>query len=123
MNIFLMLGAILAFLSVALGAFGAHALQDKFKEPKHAKNWNTSTQYQMYHGLGLILVGILSSDSIFGSTSLLTWAGYLMLVGVIIFSGSLYVYSLTGIKKFGAITPIGGVSLLIAWFLLILQAL
>lgn len=122
MNIFLFLGAILAFLSVALGAFGAHALQNKFKEPKHAKNWNTSTQYQMYHALGLILIGILSMDSVLGSTGLLSWAGYLMFIGVIIFSGSLYVYSLTGIKKLGAITPIGGILFLIAWILVMLQA-
>lgn len=122
MKVFFILGAILAFLSVALGAFGAHVLTDKFKEPKYAQNWNTAAQYQMYHGLGLILIGILSSDSFFGSTSLLTWAGYMMFAGVIFFSGSLYVLSVTGMKKLGAIAPIGGVSFLAAWFLVMLQA-
>ena len=122
MNVFLFLGSLLAFLGVALGAFGAHALKDKFKEPKYAQNWNTSVQYQMYHALGLILIGILSLDSVIGSSDLLSWAGYLMFAGVFFFSGSLYVLSLTGIKKLGAITPIGGVLFLAAWILVMIQA-
>lgn len=121
MKIFLLLGSFLAFFSVALGAFGAHALKDKFKEEKYAQNWNTSTQYQMYHALGLLLVGILSLDSIYGATSLLTWAGYLMFTGVLFFSGSLYILNVTGIKKLGAITPIGGILFLIAWVLVMIQ--
>lgn len=122
MNVFLFLGSLLAFLGVALGAFGAHALKDKFREPKHAQNWNTAVQYQMYHALGLILLGILSFDTIIGSSNLLSWAGYLMFSGVIIFSGSLYVLSLTGIKKLGAITPIGGLFLLAAWICIFILA-
>lgn len=122
MNIFLFFGSILAFLGVALGAFGAHALKGKFTEPKYEQNWNTAVQYQMYHALGLILVGILSFDTVIGSSNLLSWAGYLMFSGVIIFSGSLYILSLTGIKKLGAITPIGGVLLLVAWVFTLIQA-
>ncbi|RUL51739.1 DUF423 domain-containing protein [Lysinibacillus antri] len=123
MNNFLILGALLAFLGVALGAFGAHALKDKFAEPRYAQNWNTAVQYQMYHGLGILLIAILSMDSLLGATSLLRWAGYLMFVGVLFFSGSLYVLSITGIKKLGAITPIGGVFFLVAWIFIIIEAL
>lgn len=121
MNSLLLLGAFLAVLGVVLGAFGAHALKDKFSEPRYEQIWNTAVQYQMYHALGLILLGILSMDSLVGATSLLTWAGYLMLIGVIFFSGSLYVLSVTGVKKLGAITPIGGVLFLVAWVLLFIE--
>ncbi|SOB98655.1 uncharacterized membrane protein YgdD (TMEM256/DUF423 family) [Ureibacillus xyleni] len=122
MNILLLLGAILAFLGVALGAFGAHALKDKFAEPRYAQNWNTAVQYQMYHALGMIALAILSSDGLIGETNFLIWAGYLMFAGVIFFSGSLYVLSITGVKKLGAITPIGGLLFLIAWVLVMIIA-
>ncbi|MCP1146187.1 DUF423 domain-containing protein [Lysinibacillus endophyticus] len=123
MNTLIFLGALLSFLGVALGAFGAHALKDKFAEPRYAQNWNTAVQYQMYHALGLIILGTLSSDVLLGETSLLMWAGYLMLAGVIFFSGSLYVLSVTGIKKLGAITPIGGVLFLAAWILVMIEVM
>ncbi|KGR77203.1 DUF423 domain-containing protein [Ureibacillus sinduriensis] len=123
MNILLLIGAILAFVGVVLGAFGAHALKDKFPEPRYEQIWNTAVQYQMYHGLGLILLGILSMDALLGSSSLLSWAGYLMFAGIVFFSGSLYVLSVTGVKKLGAITPIGGLLFLAAWMLVIIEVL
>jgi len=123
MNVLLVIGAILAFLGVVLGAFGAHALKDKFPEPRYEQIWNTAVQYQMYHALGLILLGILSLDVLFGSSSLLSWSGYLMLAGVVFFSGSLYVLSVTGVKKLGAITPIGGLLFLVAWILLFVEVI
>jgi uncharacterized membrane protein YgdD (TMEM256/DUF423 family) len=123
MNSLLLLGALLAFLGVALGAFGSHALKDKYPEPRYEQIWNTAVQYQMYHALGLVLLGILSMDVLMGPTGLLTWAGTLMLVGVIFFSGSLYVLSVTGVKKLGAITPIGGVLFLVAWVLVFIEVI
>lgn len=123
MNISLFLGAVLAFIGVVLGAFGAHALKGKFREPRYAEIWNTAVQYQMYHALGLFVIGILSMDTLIGETSLLSWASYLMFAGVVFFSGSLYTLSLIGVRKLGAITPIGGLLFLIAWALVAVEVL
>ncbi|MET0786170.1 MAG: DUF423 domain-containing protein [Paenisporosarcina sp.] len=118
MPFFIIAGAINAFLAVAFGAFGAHALKEKLSE-KYLAIWETAVQYQMYHAIGLIVIGILMSSSIIGHVSQLSWAGYLMLAGIVFFSGSLYILSLSGIGVLGAITPIGGVAFLIAWILVI----
>ncbi|MET1013354.1 MAG: DUF423 domain-containing protein [Paenisporosarcina sp.] len=118
MPFFIIAGAINAFIAVAFGAFGAHALKEKLSE-KYLAIWETAVQYQMYHAIGLIVIGILMSSSIIGHVSQLSWAGYLMLVGIVFFSGSLYILSLSGIGVLGAITPIGGVAFLIAWILVI----
>lgn len=119
---FIALGAILACLGVVLGAFGAHALKDKFASPHYAAIWETAVQYHMYHALGIIGLGILSNEAILGSIGLLSWAGYLMLTGIIFFSGSLYVLAVTGVKKLGAITPIGGMLFIVAWVLVAVAA-
>lgn len=116
-------GAILAFLAVALGAFGAHALKDNFAAERYEKTWETATQYQMYHALALIAIGILAHESFIGASSQFTWAAYCFISGTILFSGSLYVLSITGIKKLGAITPIGGVLFLAGWVLVALATL
>ncbi|MBM7714431.1 DUF423 domain-containing protein [Siminovitchia sp. FSL H7-0308] len=116
MKTFIILGAINAFLSVALGAFGAHGLENKL-EPKYLEIWKTGVQYQMFHAMGLIAIGIISGK--IGASSLLSWSGWLMLIGIILFSGSLYVLSTSGIKVLGAITPFGGVAFLVSWVLLI----
>ena len=76
----------------------------------------------MFHAIGLIVIGILMSKSLLGPTSMLLRAGILMFIGVILFSGSLYVLSITQIKILGAITPIGGVLFLVAWLMVILAA-
>jgi len=115
-------GAVYAFLAVAFGAFGAHALKNVLTE-HYAKVWETGVQYQMFHAIGLIVIGILMSKSLIGPSSLLSRAGILMFIGVILFSGSLYVLAITQIKVLGAITPIGGVLFLVAWVLVILAAL
>ncbi|GGB11741.1 DUF423 domain-containing protein [Macrococcus hajekii] len=117
MKTFLIIGALNAMLAVALGAFGAHGLEGKLT-PKYLDIWNKATMYQMYHALGLILIGILN-----GTTSLnLNTAGWLMTAGIVLFSGSLYILAVTQIKVLGAITPIGGVLFIASWFLLILAA-
>lgn len=119
MNVFLFLGALNGFLSVALGAFGAHVLEGRISD-HYISTWQTGVQYEMFHAAALLVVGILISK--FPSSSLLSWSGWLFLIGIILFSGSLYVLSVTGIKVFGAITPIGGVSFLVAWMLLMVAA-
>lgn len=120
MKLFIIIGAINAFLSVALGAFGAHGLEGKV-EPKYLETWQTGVQYQMFHAVGILIIGVLLGN--ISANSLLTWSGWLMLIGIILFSGSLYVLTLTKISILGAITPLGGVSFLVAWVLLIVAAI
>ena len=119
MKLFIIIGAINAFLAVALGAFGAHGLEGKV-EPKYLEIWKTGVTYQMFHATGILIIGILLGK--LPATSLLSWSGWLMLIGIILFSGSLYVLTLTKISVLGAITPLGGVSFLAAWVLLIIAA-
>lgn len=121
MKFFIIAGAINGFLSVALGAFGAHALKEKLSE-KYLAIWETGVQYQMFHALLLVAIGILMSSKLFGQVTSLNAAGYLILAGIILFSGSLYVLSLTGVGVLGAITPIGGVAFLAGWIMLIIAA-
>ena len=121
MKFFLIAGAVNAMLSVAFGAFGAHLLEGRVAD-KYLDTWQTAVQYQMFHSIGLIAIAILMSSSLIGSLGSLNWAGYLMLAGIIIFSGSLYVLSLTGISILGAITPIGGVAFIVGWIMLIVAA-
>lgn len=120
MKLFIIIGAINAFLSVALGAFGAHGLEGKV-EPKYLEIWKTGVQYQMFHAMGMIAVGILMGQV--QASSMLNWSGWMMLIGTVIFSGSLYALTLSGIKVLGAITPIGGVAFLVGWVLLIMAAM
>ncbi|WKB35627.1 DUF423 domain-containing protein [Terrilactibacillus sp. S3-3] len=117
MKIFIVIGAALSFLSVAFGAFGAHVLKDKISA-HYMDIFFTGVEYQMMHGLGLILVGILAVSVLNGSL-LLNWSGWLMLIGVVLFSGSLLL-SITGIGILGAITPFGGVAFLISWLLVVI---
>ncbi len=121
MKFFLIAGAVNGFLSVALGAFGAHLLEGRI-EDKYLATWETAVQYQMFHAVALVAIGILMSSKLLGAVSSLNTAGYLILAGIIIFSGSLYVLSLTGIGVLGAITPIGGVAFLAGWIMLIVSA-
>lgn len=118
-KIFVIIGAICAFLSVAIGAFGAHGLKDKLSQ-HYLSIFETGVQYQMMHALGLILIGILADKMIQGQSALLNWAGWLMLAGIIVFSGSLYLLSITKVSILGAITPIGGVAFLVSWLLIVI---
>jgi uncharacterized membrane protein YgdD (TMEM256/DUF423 family) len=108
------LGAVSAALSVALGAFAAHGLKARLPQDILAV-FQTGVQYQFYHSLGLILVGILVQ--LYKGSSLLSAAGLLMAAGILLFSGSLYVISTTGIRSLGIITPIGGVAFIAAWLM------
>ncbi len=112
---FLALGAINAFLCVALGAFGAHSLKQKLSIDMLAV-YQTGVQYHFYHALGLVAVGLVLLH--FPKSRLIALSGWAMLAGIILFSVSLYVLSLTGIRGLGAITPLGGVAFLSAWAML-----
>ncbi|WP_284140169.1 MULTISPECIES: DUF423 domain-containing protein [unclassified Virgibacillus] len=114
MKLFLLLGVVNGFLAVALGAFGAHGLEGKISE-KALGTWEKAVNYQMFHTMALLVTGLLYAK--FQSSSLIG-AGWLFFVGVILFSGSLYIYSTSGIKLFAMITPFGGVAFLIGWVLL-----
>jgi uncharacterized membrane protein YgdD (TMEM256/DUF423 family) len=113
-RIFFALGSLLAFFSVALGAFGAHSLQGSFA-PGMADIYETGVRYQFYHAIGLLAVA-LAADRWPGSSALV--AGWLFIAGVILFSGSLYLLSVTGLRWLGAVTPFGGVAFLAGWLVL-----
>ncbi|GIO24362.1 DUF423 domain-containing protein [Oceanobacillus sp. J11TS1] len=115
MKLFLIIGAILGFLAVAFGAFGAHGLEGKLSE-KALTNWGKAVDYQMFHTMAIVAVALILGK--FDGSNLFTSSGWLFLVGILLFSGSLYMYSLTGVKTFAMITPIGGLSFLAGWVLL-----
>ena len=119
-QIFLGVGAFLGGLSVAAGAFGAHALRQKLSE-RAIEIFQTGVHYQMYHALALLLVALLLGRTE-TAQSTLTAAGFAFMVGVAIFSGSLYALSLTNIKWLGAITPVGGVAFMVGWGCLAIAA-
>jgi uncharacterized membrane protein YgdD (TMEM256/DUF423 family) len=114
MKVFLLLGSIFAFIAIALGAFGAHGLEGKISE-RSLQIWKTAVQYQMFQTGGLFIIAFLIDK--FGSTTQLTWAGWMSVIGIVLFSGSLYILSVSGIKILGAITPLGGLAFLISWIL------
>jgi uncharacterized membrane protein YgdD (TMEM256/DUF423 family) len=116
---FLLLGAILGFLGVALGAFGAHGLRSRLT-PELLTVFETSVRYQMYHVFALLIVSAAIGH--LGNARLLTMAGWFFFAGILIFSGSLYALALTGKGVLGAITPFGGLALLVGWGCLALFA-
>lgn len=111
---FLMASGCLACLAVALGAFGAHGLKARLGDAEMAI-YRTAVDYHMWHALGLGLVGLLMERH--PGSRCLRWAGGLMLGGIVVFSGSLYLLSVTGLRWLGMITPIGGLSFMAAWAL------
>ncbi len=115
---FLLAGAVLAGLGVAAGAFGAHGLKALLSAEMLAV-FETSVRYQMYHALALVLTGILLERSVApDERKCLRLAGWLFLAGILLFSGSLYLLALSGIRWLGAITPLGGLCLIAGWSLL-----
>jgi len=115
---FLVAAALAGFLGVALGAFGAHALRDSLT-PEQLSRFETAVRYQFYHAFALLGVSLLSR----------AWpelnfapAGWCFVAGVAVFSGTLYLIDLTGIRAFGAVTPVGGLLLLAGWAMLAWEA-
>jgi uncharacterized membrane protein YgdD (TMEM256/DUF423 family) len=116
-KLFLIFGSSFAALAVAIGAFGAHALKSILEANNRLPAFETGVKYQFYHALALLFLGLLMQRF---DDRMFTWAGYGFIAGIILFSGSLYILSLSGIGKFGAITPLGGVAFLIGWASLII---
>lgn len=112
--------AILGALAVGIGAFGAHGLKEILAETGRAETFETGVKYHFYHSLALLLIGLLATvKPEWGKLSL---AAILMVVGILIFSGSLYILSLTGITWLGAITPLGGLAFIGGWILVFVAA-
>ncbi len=111
-KLFIIIGSIFGMLSVMIGAFGVHALQSTLEANQRLETFETAVKYQFYHSLALILVGLIMLQV---QHKAFTIAGYGFIAGILIFSGSLYALSLTGITKLGAITPLGGLAFIIGW--------
>jgi uncharacterized membrane protein YgdD (TMEM256/DUF423 family) len=108
----LVAGAVLAALGVAAGAFGAHALRARLG-PSDLVTFETAVRYQMYHALALLLTGLLIDRGVSVGAS-----GWLFLAGIVLFSGSLYLLTLGGLRWMGAVTPLGGIAFILGWLLL-----
>jgi len=119
-KLFLSAGGLAALAAVALGAFGAHALKSRLSAETLAV-WHTAVEYHIYHALGLLAVGLLTQQ--LPGSALLKWSGWAMLAGIILFSGSLYALALSGERWLGAITPVGGMTFVVAWALLVAAVL
>ncbi|MEM7713240.1 MAG: DUF423 domain-containing protein [Cyanobacteria bacterium P01_A01_bin.68] len=119
-KVFISLAAIFGGSSVAAGAFASHALKEQLSE-RALEIFEVGARYQMYHALALLLVAILLGQSQTPTTSLIA-SGWLFIIGILIFSGSLYALSLSDIKILGAITPLGGVAFIAGWGALLIAA-
>jgi len=113
--LWIIIGSALAALAVAIGAFGAHGLKSRISADDLII-FETGVRYQMYHSLALILLGLIGVNF---QSNLVQIPAILFLIGIIIFSGTLYLIPLTGLRWFGAITPIGGTALILGWIVLI----
>jgi len=116
---FIVTGAVFGFFSVGFGAFGAHAIKGTIS-PDLLTIYQTAVDYQFFHALGLILTGLVFQHQ---PHKLILIAGWLIIAGIFVFSGSLYFLSLTGIRWLGAITPVGGTAFIAAWLLLAIGTL
>jgi uncharacterized membrane protein YgdD (TMEM256/DUF423 family) len=119
MKIFVILGAVFGALSVAAGAFGAHALRSQL-EPRMLEVFETATRYQMYHALALFAAAWLIQQT---QSQAAQMAGWAFVAGILLFSGSLYAMIFTGVRGLGAITPLGGVAFMVGWIGLAVAAL
>lgn len=117
---FLLIGAVAGVVGVALGAFGAHGLRARLT-PDMLAVFETGVRYHMYHALAIL--GVASVAERLQASRLVLASGWLFLAGIILFSGSLYLLAVTGVRVLGAITPFGGVALLLGWGCLALAAL
>ena len=111
-KIFLLTGSISGMLSVLIGAFGAHALKATLEANNRLETFETAVKYQFYHSLALLFLGLLMMQMEYKG---FTISGYSFMIGIFIFSGSLYALSLTGYTKLGAITPLGGLAFIVGW--------
>jgi uncharacterized membrane protein YgdD (TMEM256/DUF423 family) len=114
-----MTASIFLALAVVIGAFGAHGLKSHLSA-EMIQIYKTGVEYHFYHALGLLLIGVIAISF---PSELLKWSAILLVVGIILFSGSLYILAITGIKWIGAITPLGGLGFIAGWVLLFMAAL
>ena len=114
-KLFLLIGTAASALSVAIGAFGAHALKDLLKANGRADVFETAVKYQFYHSFAILFIGVLLLLK--GDNKTLEWAGWAFATGIIVFSGSLYILALTNVGKWGAVTPIGGTLFIAGWIM------
>ncbi len=119
MKFFIQAGGILGAVAVALGAFGAHAFKSLLITMGRTETFETAVKYQFYHAIVLVLIGILLQNAGAPASKIFNWSGNAFIAGTLIFSGSLYTICFSGITKFGAVAPIGGVLLILGWVLLI----
>ena len=115
-NTFLWLAGVLGMLAVLLGAFGAHGLETRV-DARMLQRFHTGVEYQFYHALALLGVGLLRLHV---PQRWLDYAGYAFITGIVLFSGSLYLYVLTGVRAVAMITPVGGMAFVVGWLLLAL---
>ena len=113
-NVIISLGSFNAALAIAFGAFAAHGLKSHIDE-RSIEIFNTAADFHFWHAIGLIIIGIIAKNMSKTNFASVVW---LMTLGILLFSGSLYILSVTGIRWLGAITPFGGTSFIIAWLLL-----
>ena len=118
-RLFFLLASVSGGLAVVLGAFGAHTLQGKI-EPRLLDAFEVGVRYQMYHALALL--GVVAALTRWSGSKMLTAAGWSFVAGMGLFSGSLYVLSLTGFRWLGAITPLGGLAFIVGWLCLTVAA-
>jgi uncharacterized membrane protein YgdD (TMEM256/DUF423 family) len=116
-RVFISIGAASGLLAVAAGAFGAHALRERLSATA-LDTFQTGAQYQMYHALATLAVGILLARFSIEGSAWLNAAGWLFVAGTVLFSGSLYLLAVTDVRWLGAITPLGGVAFLAGWLAL-----
>lgn len=116
----LITGASFMALAVGFGAFGAHIAQDMLS-PDRFDVFKTAVEYHFYHAIGLLILGLISQRT--ESSKWIQWSGYCMIAGILIFSGSLYILTLTDTSWLGAVTPFGGVAFISGWFFLVLGIL
>lgn len=114
MRFFGIVGSLSLFLSVALGAFGAHALRDQLSD-RMREVFETAVRYQLIHSIAILIVGVLADRGVF-----FQYAGWLYIAGIILFSGSLYLLAVTNIRALGIITPLGGLAFLAGHLLLLI---
>src|SRR5215472_8133343 len=119
-RLFLATGGVAALLAVALGAFVAHALKSRIA-PEMLAVWHTGVEYHVFHALGLLAVGVVAIR--LPDSALLRASGWLMLAGIVLFSGSLYILAITSERWVGAVTPVGGLAFLAAWALFVAAVL
>lgn len=111
-TLFLLIGTSLAAITVMIGAFGAHALHDFLQQNNRIATFHTAVEYQFFHTFGILVTGLIYKKT---PHILIKVSGLLFMAGIILFSGSLYLLCLTHVSKWGAITPLGGLSFIVGW--------